>query len=88
MKPLVLGQAPPNATDKQKLDWIISALRKIELASREDTDAIWDIYSYTGTLTVTRALNVSSPTLANAVAVLSTLIDDSKKRGTHRIEPT
>lgn len=89
MKRIVLGQLPPNASADQKFNWIIQSLRTIELASQqEDVARIADSYTTTGTATVTRNLNVSSPTLANAVAVLATFLADTRARGVRRIEPT
>lgn len=38
-------------------------------------------YGITGTLTPTRTIDVSTPTAANAAAVLATLLDDLKQRG-------
>jgi hypothetical protein len=49
----------------------------------QDSDII-DIgqaYTISGTFTATRTLNVTSPTLANAVAVLATLISDLQHGG-------
>lgn len=52
-------------------------------ASQEnDTIDIANAFSITGTFTATRNLNVTSPTLANAVAVLATLITDLQRGGT------
>ena len=89
MKVVVLGQLPPGASVDQKINWIMQSLRTIELASQQEEVArIADSYTATGTPTVTRDINVSSPTLANAVAVLATLLDDIRKRGTRRVAPT
>jgi hypothetical protein len=61
------------------------ALQAIELASAEvDLTDIASAFSVTGTYTPTRTLNVTAPTLANAVAVLATFIDDCKRGGTFR----
>ena len=89
MKVVVLGQMPPGASVDQKINWIIQSLRTIELASQQEEVArIADSYTTTGTITVTRDINVTSPTAANAVAVLATLLDDIRKRGTRRVAPT
>jgi hypothetical protein len=89
MKPLVLGQLPMNATAEQKLNWIIQSLRTIELASQQqDVARIADSYTTTGTATATRDLNVTAPTLANAVAVLATFLADTRARGVRRVAPT
>ena len=61
------------------------ALRSIELASAEvDITDIANAFTVSGSYTKTRTLNVTSPTLANAVAVLATFIDDCKRGGTNR----
>jgi hypothetical protein len=49
-----------------------------------DITDIGGAFSITGTFTPTRTLNVTSPTLANAVAVLATLISDLKAGGSNR----
>lgn len=41
-------------------------------------------YTFTGTPTATRNLNVSAPTAANIAAVLATLLQDLQKGGTTR----
>lgn len=41
-------------------------------------------YSFTGTFTPTRNLNVSSPSLANIAAVLATLLSDFQAGGPNR----
>jgi hypothetical protein len=62
-----------------------SALQAIELASAEvDLTDIASAFTVSGAYTQTRSLNVTSPTLANAVAVLATFIDDCKRGGTNR----
>jgi hypothetical protein len=64
---------------------VATALREIELASAEvDLTDIAIAFTISGTYTPTRTLNVTSPTLANAVAVLATFIDDCKRGGPNR----
>jgi hypothetical protein len=64
---------------------IRAALQAIELASAEvDLTDIANGFTVSGTYTQTRTLNVTSPTLANAVAVLATFIDDCKRGGQNR----
>lgn len=61
------------------------ALKEIELASAEaDLLDIANAFTVSGNYTPTRTLNVTAPTLANAVAVLATFLDDCKRGGTHR----
>jgi hypothetical protein len=62
-----------------------TALQAIQLASAQvDLTDIANAFTVSGTYTQTRTLNVTSPTLANAVAVLATFIDDCKRGGQHR----
>ena len=64
-----------------------AALKEVELASADlDSQliAIAGAFSMNDTYTQTRVLNVTSPTLANTVAVLATLIDDLKRAGQFR----
>jgi hypothetical protein len=64
---------------------IRSALQAIELASAEvDLLDIANAFTVSGTYTQTRTLNVTAPTLANAVAFLATFIDDCKRGGSNR----
>ena len=62
-----------------------AAILDIIRASAEvDLTDIANAFSSNGVYTRTTVLNVTSPTLANAVAVLATLIDDFKRGGTNR----
>ena len=64
---------------------IQGVFNEIFRASQEaDIIDIGQAYTITGAFTPTRSLNVSSPTLANAVAVLATLISDLKAGGTKK----
>jgi hypothetical protein len=81
MRPVSLGPLPPGAGTDQKLDWIIRSLREIENASAEDAIAVADSYSANSTFTITRQLNVTSPTAANIAAVLASFLGDLRKRG-------
>lgn len=56
----------------------------VEASQSGDITDIGGAYLITGTFTPTRTLNVTSPTLANAVAVLATLISDLKAGGANR----
>lgn len=61
------------------------AIREVELASAEfNLVDIANAFTVNDTFTETRELNVSSPTLANAVAVIATFIADCKRGGQHR----
>ncbi len=61
---------------------IQSVLNQIFRASQEaDVVDIGGAFTISGTFTPTRTLNVTSPTLANAVAVLATLISDLQHGG-------
>lgn len=56
----------------------------VEASQSGDIVDIGNAYTITGTFTPTRNLNVTAPTLANAVAVLATLISDLKSGGANR----
>lgn len=61
------------------------ALNEIQLASAEvDLTDIANTFIVSGSYTRTTTLNVTSPTLANAVAFLATFIDDCKRGGANR----
>lgn len=61
------------------------AFKEIELASKEvDLLDIANAFTVNGSFTETRELNVTAPTLANAVAFLATFIADCKRGGQHR----
>lgn len=61
------------------------SLRELELASAEvDLTDIATAFTISGSYTRTTTLNVSAPTLANAVAFLATFIDDCKRGGANR----
>jgi hypothetical protein len=62
-----------------------SSLREIERASHEnDVGEAAQNFSFTGAVTVTTNLNISSPTLANTNAVLATLLEILQKGGINR----
>lgn len=64
----------------------IMRLFSIIFAASKDADLV-DIaqgYTFTGTFTPTRDLNVSSPSLANIAAVLATLLSDFQAGGPNR----
>ena len=64
---------------------IQAAFTEIYRASQEnDTIDIASAYTITGSVTATRNLNVTSPTLANIAAVLATLISDLQRGGTNK----
>lgn len=86
MKRIFLGPDPVNTplrTDRL-IQWITSGLRQIETASQEDLVSILEGYSYTGTLTETRELDLASPSAANVAAVFATFMNDVKTRGQKR----
>lgn len=57
----------------------------VEASQTGDTTDIGGAFSLTGAVsTPTRNLNVTSPTLANVVAVLATLLADLKAGGANR----
>lgn len=81
MRQLFLGDA---GGDDDFARWVKAALKEIEMASFDDIQTVADAYSITGTLTETRAINVTTPTAANCAAVIATLLNDLKKRGARR----
>jgi hypothetical protein len=82
-RPFNFGTPPVGARDPM-VQWIDRAFRQIEIASQEDLSTVFDEYSYTGTLTETREVDLTTPSVANLAAVLATLIVDIKKRGSRR----
>ena len=61
---------------------IVAAFSEIVAASQDgDIIDIGQAYTITGTFTITRNLNVTTPTAANIAAVLATLISDLKAGG-------
>lgn len=73
LKKSQIAGLPPN---------IQAAFNEIFRASQEaDVVDIGGAFTITGTFTPTRTLNVTSPTLANAVAVLATLLSDLQHGG-------
>jgi len=62
-----------------------ASLRELEGASAEfNLLDIAQAFTMNGVYTQTRELNVTAPTLANAVAFLATFIDDCKRGGATR----
>jgi hypothetical protein len=87
MRPVTLS-SPASNRQEDIIAWLVQAVRTIEQASRDDRAAIADSYTQTGTNTVTRVINVTSPTTANVAAVLATFLNDTKNRGVNRTAPT
>lgn len=76
LMPMQMGNIDPQ---------VQSLFNEIFRASLEnDTVDIAQAFSFTGTPTATRNLNVSAPTLANIVAVLATLLQDLQRGGTNK----
>lgn len=66
-------------------DNVRASLQEIERASHEnDAVEIAQNFSMSGTLTPTRVLSLTAPSLANIAAVLGTLISDMQKGGLNR----
>jgi hypothetical protein len=62
-----------------------SALREIQNASyQNDIVDVANTFSFTGTVTDTTDLDLSSPTLANVAAVLATLLQTMQKGNINR----
>jgi hypothetical protein len=77
---LSFGQ-PANQND---FGWCVRALKKIEQASVEDIEQVFDDYTVTGTFTETRTLDVATATLPDLIAFIATLVTDIQKRGQNR----
>ena len=56
----------------------------VEASQSGDITDIGGAFTITGTFSPTRTLNVTSPTLANVVAVLATLLADLNAGGANR----
>lgn len=84
MRAIVLGPQPDTNNTRATLDWLVRAVREIENASGEDPIAVANSYSADTPATVTRIVNVTSPTVANLAAVLSTFIADLRRRGVNK----
>ena len=84
MRPIRIGS--PTAGNEQQ--FVLDALRDIELASNETTDEIYDgvvVTGFTKALEL-RTLNVGTTTLSDLVRVLATIIVDHQKRGAFRTD--
>ena len=84
MRQVSFGPLPRAASTEQALDWLIRAVREFENASTEDPIAVANSYGANATFTPTRQVNVTSPTVANLAAVLSSFFADLRKRGVHK----
>jgi hypothetical protein len=70
----------------QEIPWLVNAVRKIELASYEDIEAVFDAVTISGAYTETRTLTPSTATASDIANLLATLITDIKKRGASRTQ--
>jgi hypothetical protein len=84
MRQISLGPLSANAGTDEKLNWIIAQLREIERASGEDPIEVADSYGANASFTITRQINVTSPSASNLANVLASLIADLRKRGVKR----
>lgn len=84
MKKLSLGSFVGDSVEA-KVDWCVSALRKIESASH-DVD-VFDIANNFATENVTQArtLDADAVDVAELADIVGTLLDDLKKRGSKGI---
>lgn len=80
MKKLALGSPPQG----RSLEWAVQSLKKIERASYEDAELIFDGVTITGSFVETRTLDPSSATLDDLLAFIATLVTDIQKRGQNR----
>jgi len=70
----------------QETQWLVNAIRKVELASYEDIEAVFDAYTITGAYTETRELTPSTATTSDIANLIATLVTDVKKRGANRTQ--
>jgi hypothetical protein len=83
MRPVILG-SPVGGTIEDKVEWLVRAMYKIEVAS-QDIDALTIADNFTVTnLTEDRDFDADSTTLAEVADVLGTLLQDMKDRGSKR----
>lgn len=79
MRPLYLGQMHGIPQEIQNV------FNEIEKASKEaDVIEIGQGFTFNGSFTETRELNVTSPSAANIAAVLATLISDLQRGGANK----
>ena len=84
MRPIRIGS--PTAGNEQQ--FVLDALRDIEMASNETTDEIYDGVVVTGLTTALelRTLNVGSAKLQVLFSVLANIIFDQHNRGEFRTD--
>lgn len=82
MRKMVFGKPIPG----QETQWLVNAMRKVELASYEDIEAVFDAYTISGAYTETRTLTPSTATASDIANLIATLITDVKKRGQSRTQ--
>lgn len=85
MRPLVFG-APVGVNPQSFQQWTVASFKKLEQATYEDLEIVFDAYTVTGDFTPTRTLDVDTATPADVVALIATLITDVKKRGPNRTD--
>lgn len=85
MKRLSFG-APIGTTPEAFRNWVIQSLKKIEYASNEDIETIFQAYTVVGDLAPTRTLDLKTATFPDLLAVIATLITDVQKGGPNRTE--
>ncbi len=94
MRPVALLPMPPNASDAQKIDWLVRMVTDIARASQDaDPNRYADAYALAN-LTETRTLDANAGALADLAAaqsaidatrdVLMTFIRDHQTRGQKR----
>jgi len=88
MRPITLAPSPAGNDAMAWFQWIKACLAEIERASQEEPAQIFDSYSSDIPATITRQINVTTPTAANLAAVLATLIADMQARGVSRTQAT
>jgi len=88
MRPITLAPSPAGNDPAAWFQWIKACLAEIERASQEEPAQIFDSYSSDIPATITRQINVTTPTAPNLAALLATLIADMQARGVSRTQAT
>lgn len=88
MRAVSLGRpnsgATKDTTEQAFRDWVQQCMAEIERASYDDIVIVANDYTLTNNSTKQRTLDATAGTLADVRLVLSTFIDDIKKRGMKR----
>jgi hypothetical protein len=82
MRKLVFG----SPLQGREIQWLVGAVKKVERATFEDIESVFDAVTISGAYTETRTLTPSTATASDIANLLATLITDIKKRGASRTQ--